>query len=214
LVENLLASVSQHQRQKGAEQTKNRMRSRFQNGYWPFIACVGLKHVHRSGEGRVLVRDEPLASVIQEGLEGFASGRFQQQIEVARFFGTHPNFPKDAKGKVRQQLFKDIMTKPIYAGYMEAPADWGLPLHKGRHAPIISYETYQRVQERLSGTAYAPARADTRISGLTSLCAAPSLLALRQGADLVLRHPQNRRPPSVLHVLRQGLHTLRQVDQA
>ena len=162
LVENLLASVSQHARQKGAEQTKNRMRERFRNGYWPFIACIGLRHVHKPGEGRVLIRDEPLASIIQEGLEGFASGRFQQQIEVARFFETHPEFPKNQKGKVRQQLVKDIMTKPIYAGYMEAPADWGLPLHKGRHAPIISYETYQRVQERLSGTAYAPARADIR----------------------------------------------------
>lgn len=36
LVENLLASVSQHQRQKNSEQTKNRMRARVQNGYWVF----------------------------------------------------------------------------------------------------------------------------------------------------------------------------------
>ena len=34
LVENLLASVSQHQRQKNGEQTKNRMRARVMNGYW------------------------------------------------------------------------------------------------------------------------------------------------------------------------------------
>ena len=32
LVENLLASVSQHQRQKNGEQTKNRMRSRILYG--------------------------------------------------------------------------------------------------------------------------------------------------------------------------------------
>ena len=162
LVENLLASVSQHGRQKGAQQTKNRMRARFQNGYWPFIACIGLKHIHRVGEGRVLVRDEPLASIIQEGLEGYASGRFQQQIEVARFFQAQPEFPKDGKGKVRQQLVKDIMTKPIYAGYMQAPADWGMPLQKGRHDGIISFATFERVQKRLNGTAYAPARPDIR----------------------------------------------------
>jgi len=41
LVENLLASVSQHQRQKNSEQTKNRMRARIQNGYWVFQAPVG-----------------------------------------------------------------------------------------------------------------------------------------------------------------------------
>ncbi len=33
LVESLLASVSQHQRQKNGEQTVNRMRARVQNGY-------------------------------------------------------------------------------------------------------------------------------------------------------------------------------------
>jgi len=36
LIENLLASVSQHQRQKNGEQTLNRMRARALNGYWVF----------------------------------------------------------------------------------------------------------------------------------------------------------------------------------
>ena len=40
LVENLLASVSQHQRQKNAEQTKNRMRARAMNGLLG-VSCAG-----------------------------------------------------------------------------------------------------------------------------------------------------------------------------
>ena len=43
LVENLLASVAQHQREKNGEQTKNRMRARMQNGYWVFGAPLGYK---------------------------------------------------------------------------------------------------------------------------------------------------------------------------
>lgn len=43
LVENLLASVSQHQRQKNGEQTKNRMRARVMNGYWVFHAPPGFR---------------------------------------------------------------------------------------------------------------------------------------------------------------------------
>ena len=160
LVENLLASVSQHQRQKNAEQTRNRMRARLLNGYWPFIACIGYRHEHRAGEGRLLVRDEPLASIIQEGLEGFASGRFQLQAEVKRFFESQPLFPKDSRGQVRNQLVNDILTKPIYAGYMQAPDDWGLPLQKGRHPALISFEDYDRIQKRLAHGGYAPARAD------------------------------------------------------
>ena len=72
LVENLLASVSQHQRQKNGEQTKNRMRARLQNGYWPFQAPIGYRFEAKSGHGKVLVRDEPIASILQEALEGYA----------------------------------------------------------------------------------------------------------------------------------------------
>jgi site-specific DNA recombinase len=159
LVENLLASVSQHQRQKNAEQTRNRMRARIMNGYWPFISCLGYRHEQRAGEGRVLVRDEPVASVIQEGLEGYASGRFRLQAEVKRFFEQHPAFPRDSKGEVRNQLVNDILTKPLYAGYVAAP-DWGVSLRKGRHEGLISIETFERIQSRLKQGAYAPARAD------------------------------------------------------
>lgn len=38
LMENVLASVSQHARQKNKEQTRNRMRGRMMNGYWSFRA--------------------------------------------------------------------------------------------------------------------------------------------------------------------------------
>lgn len=61
LVENLLASVSQHQRQKNGEQTKNRMRGRALNGYWVFYAPPGYKYERVAGHGKLLVRDEPLA---------------------------------------------------------------------------------------------------------------------------------------------------------
>ena len=159
LVENLLASVSQHQRQKNAEQTRNRMRARVLNGYWPFISCIGFKHVHSPGQGKILVRDEPLASIIQEGLEGYASGRFQLQAEVKRFFESHPSFPKDRYAQVRNQQVTDILTRPLYAGYVEAPR-WGVSLRKGQHDGLISFETYERIQERLKEGAKAPARAD------------------------------------------------------
>jgi site-specific DNA recombinase len=67
LVEHLLASVSQHQRQKNAEQTKNRMRARMMNGYWVFQAPVGYKFESVRGRGQMLVREEPIASVGEPG---------------------------------------------------------------------------------------------------------------------------------------------------
>jgi site-specific DNA recombinase len=155
LVENLLASVSQHQRQKNGEQTKNRMKARVQNGYWVFQAPVGYKFSRVSGRGKMLVRDEPAASAVQEALEGYAWGRFETQADVMRFLQANPLFPKDGTGIVRNQRVNDLLTQCAYAGYIEAPK-WGVSLRPAQHEALISFQTFQRVQERLNGKGYAP----------------------------------------------------------
>ncbi|WP_088636192.1 recombinase family protein, partial [Phaeobacter sp. 22II1-1F12B] len=160
LVENLLASVSQHQRQKNAEQTVNRMRARTLNGYWCFQAPVGYRYERVSGHGNMLVRDEPNASTIQEALEGFACGRFQTQVEVKRFLESDPIYPKDLPdGTIRNQRVAELLTRPLYAGYIEVPK-WDVALRKGNHDGLISFETYEKIQDRLREGAKASARKD------------------------------------------------------
>ncbi len=158
LVENLLASVSQHQRQKNGEQTINRMRARTQNGYWCFQAPIGYKYQRTAGHGNLLHRNEPYASILQEAFEGYASGRFETQVEVKRFLEAHPEYPNDLpNGEIRNQRITDLLTRPIYAGYLEVP-NWNISLRKGHHEGLISLETFQKIQKRLKGTAKAPAR--------------------------------------------------------
>ncbi len=159
LVENLLASVSQHQRQKNGEQTVNRMRARTMNGYWAFHPPVGYRFERVAGHGKLLVRNEPVASIIAEGLNGFASGRLASQAEVQRFFQSQPQFPKAKYGLVTAQRVKEILSQPIYAGHIEV-AKWDIPLRKGKHEALITFETYLEIQERLNGRPLAPARAN------------------------------------------------------
>ncbi len=159
LVENLLASVSQHQRQKNAEQVIHRMRARALNGYWVSSAALGYRYETVKGHGKLLVRHEPLALIIQEGLEGFAQGRFETQGEVKRFFESHAAFPKGRDGTVHVQRVADILKRPLYAGYINLP-DWDIHLHPGKHEALISFGTFTKIQERLAGKAKVPARAD------------------------------------------------------
>ena len=160
LVENLLASVSQHQRQKNGEQTVNRMRARVQNGYWVFQAPIGYRYERMSGRGKVLVRDEPNASILQEALEGYACGRFETQVEVKRFLESQHAFPKDLpNGEIRNQRVYEMLTRPVYAGYVEAKK-WDVSLRKGQHEGLIDFETFEKIQKRLKSTAKAPARKD------------------------------------------------------
>mgnify|MGYP002784481387 CR=1 FL=1 len=162
LVENLLASVSQHQRQKNAEQTKNRMRARAMNGFWVFGAPRGYAYLHRPGQGKILVRDEPLASIITEALEGFASGRFGSQVEVKRFLERQPDYPKDLlNGEIRNQRVAELLTQPLYAGYLELPR-WGVTFRKAQHEGLISLATFEKIQELLRSGTKSPARKDIR----------------------------------------------------
>lgn len=160
LVENLLASVAQHQREKNGEQTRNRMKGRLLNGYFVFQAPVGYRYEKRAGRGKMLVRDEPLASIIQEALEGYAAGRFASQAEMTRFLESCPAYPKCfPSGHIRQQRVSELISRVLYAGYIEH-APWGVSRRKGQHEPIISLETYQRNQERSNARAVAPMRKD------------------------------------------------------
>ena len=161
LVENLLASVSQHHRQKNTEQVKNRMRARVLNGYWVFYPPTGYKYERVSGHGKMLVRDEPMASIIQEGLLGFASGRFESIAELTRFFDLYPEFPRMRNGKVNVQRVSDLLRRVLYSGYIDVP-QWGISLHPAKHEPLISYEDFQRIQERLDGRAKAPMKANIK----------------------------------------------------
>ncbi len=99
-VENLLASVSQHQRQKYGERTVSRMRARLLSGFWVFQTLVGYRFERRSGQGNRLVRDEPLASIVQEDLEDHASGRLQLQREFKVFLASQLECPKAREGTV------------------------------------------------------------------------------------------------------------------
>ena len=159
LVENMLASVSQHQREKNAEQTLNRMKARVMNGYWVSHAPVGFKFEKVHGHGKLLVRNEPLASIVQEALEGFASGRFETRAEVKRYLESQPEFPRTRHGHVTNETVNRLLNRPHYAGHVEFPT-WNIALRKGHHEGLISFETYQAIQRRLSKKAKAPARAD------------------------------------------------------
>lgn len=129
------------------------------NGYWCFQAPIGYRYAKSTGQGKMLVRDEPHASIITEALEGFASGRFQIKAEVRRFLEDQPDFPKNRHGVVTNQRVFEILSRPVYAGYVHAP-EWGVSLRKGHHEPLITLGTWQRVQDRLYGKPKTPARAD------------------------------------------------------
>lgn len=157
--EGVQALNAQYAREQNAEQTRKRMTGRLLDGYWPFQVSLGYKWKKAPEGGKVIVPSEPLASIIREALEGFAVGRFQTQAEVKRFLESKPAFPKTKHGTVTNQQVHSMLTRPIYAGYVEAP-DWGVARRPGKHEGLISRETFEHIQQRLKDGAKIATRAN------------------------------------------------------
>lgn len=159
LMEHVLASVSQHARQKIRETTRNRMRGRMMNGYWSFRAPIGFKFQRVAGHGNLLVRDEPVASLIQEIFEGYASGRFSGPAEIMRYLVAHPVWPRSRSETMTVERVMELLERVHYAGYLNYP-DWGIHMLPAKHEPIISLAVFNAVQDRLNGNAKVMARKD------------------------------------------------------
>ncbi len=159
LHEIMIAATGQYERKSNARQVAQKMKARMDSGYYVLRAPIGYEYRKVPGRGRMLFPVEPLASIIREGFEGFASGRFATQAEVSRFFETFPNFPRNKDGLVLRQKVIDILRHPIYTGHI-CSDHYGIHWLKAHHEPIISVELFQKVQERRSIHAHAPKRAN------------------------------------------------------
>ncbi|WP_422364695.1 recombinase family protein [Pyruvatibacter mobilis] len=159
-VETIFAAQGELEREQNRRQVIQKMKARIEKGYWVFQAPIGYRYVSGRGHGKVLARDEPVASILAEALEGYACGHLQSQAEVKRFLEERPEFPKDTPtGEIRWQRIQRYLTQIIYAGFIEAPK-WDVSLRRGHHEPLISLESFEKIQERLNGRAKAPARKD------------------------------------------------------
>ena len=156
-IETVFAAQGELEREQNGRQVRQKMQARMEQGFWVFHAPVGYCYASAKHGGKELVRHESLASIIQEAFEGYACGRFDSQVEVKRYFESQPEFPRGPSGIVKQQRVTEILTHPIYAGYI-SHKNWNISWAQGRHEPLISLETFEKVQERRRGCVKAPAR--------------------------------------------------------
>ena len=158
-IETIIAAQGQLERQQNKRQVIQKMKARVENGYWVSHAPVGFKYATVAGHGKLLVRDEPPTSIVQEALEGFACARFETRAEMKRFLESQPDFPRTRHGHVTNETVNRILNRPHYAGYIEFPT-WDVSLRKGHHDGLISLNTYQTIQRRLHEKPKAAARPD------------------------------------------------------
>ena len=156
-IETIIAAQGALERKQIGRQTAQKMKARMESGYWVHNAVIGYRYEIVKGRGRMLFPNPPLDAIVREGFEGYASGRFRTQAEVKRFFETFPDFPRNGKGVITQQKVVDILTHPLYTGHI-CSKNYGIDWLEGHHEPLISLETFEKVQQRRQGAVLAPRR--------------------------------------------------------
>lgn len=149
-VETVLAGANELERQQNRRQVIQKMKACFDDGYRPFPAFPGYTKMKVAGHKHKVDVPNEQAPMVKEALEGFAEMRFLTKTDVGRFLQEQRLFSgKQPYEKVLGAVTR-MLTNPFPAGFVEYKK-WDVPLTKGAHEPIISWETYVAIQKRLEG---------------------------------------------------------------
>lgn len=148
-VETIMAAGAQLEREQNRRQVLQKMKARLEMGFYPFPSLpLGYKHIKLTASSNKVAPVDPEASVIREALEGYASGRFMEQLDVQKFL-----IGSGIRGKrpiYLEQVKRILVQSSFYAGLVEH-AEWEVSVRKGQHEPIIDLATHERIQDKLTG---------------------------------------------------------------
>src|SRR4051812_20481253 len=125
-----------------SEEIKKSITEKARQGIWPSFAPIGYRNVLGSDGKRIIELDPIAASVVARLFETFAKGDVSikdlakaMRVEAATLRGQ----------KLYTSFVHRILRKRIYCGDF----DFAGVVYKGSHAPIVSVETWERVQRLL-----------------------------------------------------------------
>ena len=122
------------------------MKAAAEEGRWTFPAPLGYRTVTTSVGSR-MEPDPDRAPLVRSAFELFATGKYEQQQVLKKI--TAKGLRTRRGKKVPLQSFNSMLRKPIYAGRI-CISSWAID-RRGDFVPIVSDETFHRVQVLLSG---------------------------------------------------------------
>ena len=179
---NVLTAVGQFDNEVRAERTLNGMKNRVQEGRWQWPAPTGYMNGNKSGPS--LVPDPHIAPLLRRLFDLVALGTHTKASALAEVTAHGLRSPKGVP--LTQETIRKILINPVYTGRIHLPK-WGVST-KGDFEPLVSEETFDRVQAILDGRAPAyrahrKERTDFPLRGLVLCkdCRKPVTASKRKG---------------------------------
>lgn len=145
--ESIYAAQGQLEREQNRRQVIQKQTARLEAGYWAFGARKGYSMKKDGTNGCICIPNKE-GQYLKTALENFADGKFVHIRDGCNFLA-EKGFWKGDPAK-RHDLFKKMLKDPFYAGFIEY-LPRGITRRIGKHKPIISLDTFEANQKRLSG---------------------------------------------------------------
>ncbi len=125
-----------------SEEATKGMKEKASQGIWPSSAPIGFVNVLRDDGKRVIEPDPKIAELIHQVFEWAATGDFSLQVLTKRA-AEAGLLSRKARKPLAKSAIHHMLRNPIYMGEFE----WAGEVYQGTHAPIVSRDLWDRVQE-------------------------------------------------------------------
>ena len=156
LMETMLAGFAQFDNEVRAERSSGGMKSRLEEGCWPFQAPVGYLN-QRDSNGRPTLIPSEQAELVSRWFREYLKGG-QSKKDMHQMAG-ELGITNRAGKRLGYQYTCRMLENPIYGGFVRSSMT-GNQLHEGIHLGLITAVEFQQVQDILHGAHRHTARTD------------------------------------------------------
>lgn len=149
-IESIMAASAELERNQNKRQVRHRMQARLEAGYWLFYPPPGYVYQNVTGHGKMMVPKGSEADLIREVFEGYANHRFETRGDIIDFLKSKgfKSAQKQAGSTIYSEHIRRVLSNELYTGFISYP-QWNVTRRQAQHEPLVSWETFCRVQDRL-----------------------------------------------------------------
>ncbi|NLH78334.1 MAG: recombinase family protein, partial [Acidobacteria bacterium] len=153
LVNTILTATAQHFLDNLREETRKGMLEKARSGLWPSSAPLGYLNTPGPNGKKIIVPDPEMATHVQRMFERYSTGRFSLR-QVAQLAVDEGMRFRRSTGPMPAETVRKMLKNPIFNGRFV----WDGVEYEGSHEPLVSVETFDRVQEVLQCKRAVPLR--------------------------------------------------------
>lgn len=148
LAANIFGALNQFFSDSHSEKQRDRTRLAIAGGRVPWLAPIGYININAK-DGPNIRPDEKYAPLVRRAFELVTAG-LQKKTEVLRILAEEGFTTPKGEPLTTQTLYR-LLRNPLYAGWITLPSDSSVEPAHGLYEPLVTQETFDRVQTILAG---------------------------------------------------------------